>query len=176
MLFHLLATFSAGICAAGLFLLGYRTFGRKAPRFLPPLAAGLAMIGYNVWDEYSWATRTIAELPGHIEVLETYGHAAPWKPWTYAIPEVNRFAALDTSRIRRNESLPGYVLAEFILVTRRSPTATMQLLFDCQGARQTDVVPSKGFDAEGLPQDQDWVAVETDSTLFKAVCARTGAE
>ena len=93
MLFHLLATFSAGICAAGLFLLGYRTCGRKAPRYLPPLAAGLAMIGYNVWDEYSWAGRTIADLPGHIEVVATYGNSAPWKPWTYAIPEVDRFVA-----------------------------------------------------------------------------------
>ena len=169
---HLLATFSAGICAAGLILLGYRALGRKAPRYLPPLAAALAMIGYNIWDEYSWAPRTMAALPAHIEVVETYGDAAVWKPWTYVFPEVNRFVALDSSTIRLNEKLPGYVLAEFILVARRSPTAAMQQMFDCQGSRQADVVASTRFDAEGLPEAQGWVPVEADSTLFKAVCSR----
>lgn len=172
---HLLATFSAGICAAGLILLVYRSLGRKTPRYLPPLAAAIAMLGYNLWDEYSWAPRTIAGLPGHVEVVETYGSSAPWKPWTYVVPEIDRFVALDTASLRLNDKLPGYVLAEFVLVTRRSPTAATQQMFDCQGARQAEVGPSTRFDAEGLPEDRAWVSVEADSTLFKAACARIAA-
>ena len=173
---HLLATFSAGICAAGAVILAYRTFGRKAPRYLPPLLAALAMIGYNVWDEYTWAGRTIAALPAHIEVVETYGDSAPWKPWTYAFPETVRFVALDTASLRRNERLPGYVLAEFILVARRSPTAAVRQLFDCRGQRQADVLPTADFEAGGLPQDRDWTPVASDDTLFKAACAGSTAD
>lgn len=173
---HLLATFSAGLFAAGLVLLVYRLRGRKPARYMMPLAAGLAMLGYNLWNDYSWASRTIASLPKRIQVVETFGASAPWKPWTYVVPEIDRFIAIDTSSVRTNEKLPGYVLAEVILVARRSPVAVTQQLFDCRGARRTDVIPSGDFDDQGLPLDPDWVPVEEDDPLLRAVCpsASTG--
>ncbi len=176
MLIHLLATFSAGICAAGVILLFYRLRGRKSPRYLIPLAAGLAMLAYNLWDEYSWGPRTIASLPAQIEVVETFGTSAAWKPWTYLFPQTERFISVDRSKLRRNEKLPGYVLAEVILVNRRSPTVVTQQLFDCPNARRTDFMASGGVDENGLPLEQNWTAVEADSPLFKAVCSTTPAE
>lgn len=176
MLIHLLATFSAGICAAGFVLLFYRARGRKSPRYLIPLAAGLAMLAYNIWDEYSWASRTIAALPKHIEVVETFSGSAVWKPWTYLVPQIERFTSVDRSKLRRNDELPGYVLAEIILVARRSPTAVTQQLYDCRKARRTDVMQSEGFDEKGLPLNQDWVALEPDNLLFKAICSSSVTE
>ncbi len=176
MLIHLLATFSAGICAAGVILLFYRVRGRKSPRYLAPLAAGLAMIAYNLWDEYSWAPRTIASLPEQIEVVETFGTSAFWKPWTYLVPQVDRFSSIDRSKLRRNQELPGYVLAEVILVARRGPTVVTQQLFDCPNAKRTDVIPSRGFDENGLPRDQDWMSIDVGSPLFKAICPQLPAE
>lgn len=173
MLIHLLATFSAGICAAGIFLLIFRARGRKPPRYLMPLAAGVAMLAYNLWNDYSWGSRTIAALPGRVEVVETFGTPALWRPWTYLFPQTDRFMAVDAANIRRNEKLPGYVLAEVIFVARRSPTTVTQQLFDCRNARRTDVIPSKGFDDDGLPLDPDWVSVDVDGLLFAAICSST---
>ena len=61
---HLIAVFAMAFAAAGFVLLAYRLRGKKPPRYLIPLAAGLAMIGYALWSDYSWAPRTIAETAG----------------------------------------------------------------------------------------------------------------
>ena len=96
--------------------------------------------------------------------------SAAWKPWTYVFPQIDRFVAVDTSRVRRNRELPGHVLAEVILVARLDPTVTTQMLFDCRRARRSDVISSEGFDERGLPKNPRWVAVEPRDALFQTVC------
>lgn len=176
MTLHLVATLAAGICAAGVIYLLYRLIGRKPAGYLMPTAAGVAMIGFTIWSEYSWASRTVNELPDYVVVVKEFPNRAAWRPWTYVIPQIDRFIAVDTSKIRRNERLPGYVLAEVLFVERRSPTAATQQLFDCSNARRTDVDPSKGFDDDGLPLDQNWTPIEADSAIYKTVCAPLSAE
>ena len=167
---HLIAVFAVGFSAAGLVLLAYRPRGRKPPRYMIPLAAGLAMIGYAVWSDYSWASRTIAELPDHVTVVKKIPSSAPWKPWTYLFPQVDRFIALDSSEIRRNENLPGFVLAEVILVARLEPAVTTRQLFDCRQVRRTDIIASDSFTAEGMPQNPEWVPLDRTDALFERLC------
>ena len=167
---HLIAVFAIGFAAAGFVLLAYRLRGKKPPRYLIPLAAGLAMVGYALWSDYSWASRTIAGLPDHVMVVKRIPSSAPWKPWTYLFPQVDRFIAVDSAEIRRNDRLPGLVLAEVILVTRLEPAVTTRQLFDCAKARRTDVVESGDFTDQGLPMNPDWVPIERDDALYSAVC------
>ena len=171
MFFHLISVFAAGACAAGLVMLVYRTMGRKAPRFLLPLVAGLAMIGFNAWSEYTWHSRTASALPDHIKVVQRYGHESAWQPWTLLFPRIDRLLAVDTSQTKRNEKLPDHVLAEILLVHRYDPTAVAYQMFDCKAARRTDVDQSKGFGADGLPVGANWMPVERDSGLFRTLCA-----
>ena len=170
---HLIAVFAIGFAAAGFVLLAFRLRGKKPPRYLIPLAAGLSMVGYALWSEYSWASRTIAGLPDHVTVVKRIPSSAPWKPWTYIFPQVDRFIAVDSAEIRRNDRLPGLVLAEVILVARLEPAVTTRQLFDCPQARRADVIASDDFTDEGLPLNPDWVALELDDDLYKAVCQGT---
>lgn len=167
---HLIAVFAAGLSVAGLVLLAYRVRGQKPPRYLIPLAAGLAMLGYGVWADYSWASRTIAELPGHVKVVKRIAAPSPWKPWTYLVPQVDRFVAVDTSEVRRNDKLPGLVLAELILVARLEATVTTTQLFDCPKARRTDVIASEGFTEDGMPKNPDWEPLDPADELYAQIC------
>ena len=172
-MFHLIAVFAIGFLAAGVVLLAYRLRGLKPPRFLVPLAAGSAMIAYAVWSDYSWASRTIAGLPDHIVVVKKISTPTPWKPWTYLVPQIDRFIALDRSETRRNERMPGFVLVDVILVARLDAAVTTKQLFDCVNLRRTDVVPSEGFTEDGLPKNPQWVSLDPSDALFLEVCQRT---
>lgn len=167
---HLFAVFAIGFLVAGLVLLAYRLLGLKPPRFLIPLAAGSAMLGYAVWSDYSWASRTIAELPEHIQVVKKVASPTAWKPWTYLIPQVDRFVALDTSETRKNDRLPGLVLAEVILVARLESTVSTRQLFDCPNGRRTDIVASQEFTEDGMPANPDWVPLDSSDELFQTIC------
>ena len=167
---HLIAVFAVGFAVAGLVLLASRLLGTKPPRYLIPLAAGLSMLTYAVWSDYSWASRTIAELPDRIKVVKKISSSSPWKPWTYVVPQVDRFIVLDPSETRKNEKLPGFVLAEVILVARLEPAVTTRQLFDCERARRTDILSDDTFTADGMPVDPNWVPLDRDDALFSQLC------
>ena len=112
MFFELIATFAAGIGAAGLvFALAHLTGGRL-PRYAAPATAGLAMLAYAIWSEYTWAARTAGTLPEGVEVIEEIPESKPWKPWTLAVPQVTRFVALDRAGVQTNPQAPGVLLAD----------------------------------------------------------------
>jgi hypothetical protein len=46
--FLLIGTIALGLGTAGLVMLGFRARGRRAPRWAPPLAAGVVMMSFYV--------------------------------------------------------------------------------------------------------------------------------
>lgn len=170
MLLGLISTFVIGIGAAGAVMLLFRLSGRKAPGWLAPTVAGTAMLGFHLWNEYSWFERTSTALPSHVVVAERYTYRSLWQPWTLLVPRINRFTALDRSSIRRHQRAPGYVMADIFLVTRLDRTAKVTQIYDCQERRRTDVTPSSTIDDNGLPRDALWIASAGDEPLFRLVC------
>ena len=62
MIWEFVATLSAGIGAAGIMMM-IRLFIKKLPKWLVPAAAGLGMIGFQVYSEYTWFSHTRSLLP-----------------------------------------------------------------------------------------------------------------
>lgn len=170
MLFNLIGTFVIGIAAAGTIMLIYRVSGRQAPGWLMPAAAGVAMLSFHLWNEYTWFDRTSKALPGQVTVAKRYAYQSVLQPWTLVAPRINRFTAVDRSSIRRNEQAPGYVMAEILLVARLDQTAKVTQIYNCDEALRTDVNASSSVDERGLPLDADWIASEIDDSLFQIVC------
>lgn len=173
MLFNLVGVIVAGIAAAGSIMLVFRIMRRRPPRWLVPVAAGLAMIVFHLWNEYTWFDRVAGGLPEQVVVAEHYTYESALQPWTLVRPRINRFAAVDRSTIRRNEQAPGYVMADVLLVGRLDPTARVTQLYDCQAARRTDIGASTKVDERGLPVDATWIDAETDRNLFRLICEDT---
>lgn len=173
MLFNLVGTFLVGIAAVGSIMLIFLVLRRPAPRWLLPFAAGAGMLGFHLWNEYTWFDRTATALPDHVVVAKSYTYETPFQPWTLLMPRINRFAAVDRASIRRHDEAPDYVMADIFLVTRLAETAKVTQIYDCVQARRTEVSASMSVDERGLPVDAAWTPSEADEPLFKMVCDRS---
>ncbi len=161
MFFMLIATFAAGIVAAGIALAAPRLVGKRAPRHLPPVAAGVAMFAFMLWNEYSWFDRSVEALPEGVEVAASYPYSNALQPWTLIAPRVNRFAAVDVGGARRNADLPDQVMADVLLFSRFEEAVMLPQVFDCAATRRADAAVGPSL---------EWVDVDPDDPLLNAAC------
>jgi len=166
MFLELIATFFAGIAAAGLVMLLRRATGNRLARWLPPVAAGAAMIGFAIWSEYSWAARTADGLPDGVTVVDRVSETIGWKPWTYLAPQTTRLVALDRAGVRRNPETPGVALVDVYLFERWQPTARRPQLVDCANGSRADVSDAALED----PAAAAWRDMGADDPLIRAAC------
>lgn len=166
MFLELIATLVAGVGAAGVvMLLGRLTRGRL-PKWLTPVAAAAAMIGFTIWSEYTWAARTSAELPEGFGVVETVSESRAWKPWTYFAPQVTRLVVLDTATVRTKPEAPDTRLVNLYFFARWRPTASMPQLINCSEGARADVSDQALAD----PEAATWIALGLDDPLITTVC------
>lgn len=166
MFFELIAIFVAGLGAAGLALLiGHLSRGRL-PRSFVPILAGLAMILYAIWSEYSWAARTLKTLPDTFEVVNAVEEVKFWKPWTYVVPQVTRMMVLDRAGVQTNPAVPEILLVEVYLFGRWAAPIKRPQLVDCAKAARADVSETALAD----PAQAEWVIAGKDDPLIGALC------
>lgn len=170
MFLELIATFVAGFAAAGLMMLLNRTLGGRLPRWLIPIAAGAAMIAATISSEYSWYSRTVNALPEGIEVARTVESRAFYRPWTYVKPYTERFMAVDTASVRRNDAQPGLVLVDLVFFGRWQQVQKLAVMFDCVGHRQTQLPEEVNFDAEGALIGAKWGPIAADDPALTLAC------
>ena len=173
MLLELIAAVAAGFVGAGIALALRRLSAGRVPRFFIPAAAGVAMLGFMIWSEYSWYSRTAEALPEAVVVTSSHSEQAAWRPWTYLFPLTTRFAAVDRSSIRRNDKVPGQMMVDVLLFARRAPVASVPILLDCNGRRRADITDGMQFDDDGAVLDAAWVPIPPDDPLAKSVCPDT---
>ncbi|MSU91460.1 hypothetical protein GE300_17925 [Rhodobacteraceae bacterium 2CG4] len=166
MFLELIATFVAGIAAAGLVMALRRLTGNRLARWLPPVAAGAAMIAFSIWSEYSWAGRTAGGLPDGVAVVDRVSETIAWKPWTFLAPQTTRLVALDRAGAQRNPDAPGVALFDVYLFERWRPTARRPQLIDCAGAARADVTEAALAD----PVAADWRVLGAGDPLIRAAC------
>lgn len=173
MFLELIATFVMGAGVAGLALILVKVTRGRLPRWIVPAAAGVAMISFSIWSEYSWFARTAGALPAPVVVAWTNNASAPWKPWTYAIPQTTRFVAVDTASIRTNDAAPGQRVVDLYLMGRWAPSQAMRILLDCPGARRVDLVSSTDRESQGPGDTLAWVKMDPADPVLTTAC---GAE
>lgn len=155
---ELLGVIAVGIGAAAVIYAAMhiiRKLGRTPAKWLLPAGIGFAMITYSVWSDYSWFDRALDRLPENVTVLMTGRDSQPWAPWTYFVPVVVRFAALDPARTTFESG--GLRRAEVMLVERRGPTLIVPQTADCPA--------QKIKSANG-----DWSILNADDPVFTAIC------
>jgi hypothetical protein len=169
MIIDFVATISAGFALAGVALVLRSLTRRWLPAWIVPAAAGLGMLSFAIWNEYTWHSRTVGALPDGVVVARAQAETAPWRPWTYIRPIVTRFSAVDTRRSRTNPKVPGQVLTTVLLIGRWQPSLAVPVVFDCPGARRaalTSDTPLDGeFDWEELPETDETLRATCDSVL-----------
>lgn len=170
MFLELIATIAGGLAGAGMMLLITRISAGRLPRWMVPIAAGIAMLAVTISNEYGWYGRTIAALPDGIEVVQTIEVSGGWRPWTWVVPFTTRFAAIDRASIRRNDAVPGQVIVDMLFYGRWSPVSKLPLLVDCDDARRAALTDDVQFGDTGTVTNADWVGIAADDPVLIATC------
>lgn len=170
MFLELVATAFAGIAAAGIVLILNKILGGRLPKWLMPIVAGLGMIGTTIANEYGWYGRTLATLPEGIVVAKAYENVSFYRPWTYAKPYVDQFAALDTATVRTNDKVPGQHMQDLLLFGRWSAVQKVPMLFDCTNNRQAALIDGMSFDETGNLVGGEWRAALSDDPVHTMAC------
>ncbi len=170
MLFDLMATVVAAFAAAGVALFMLRVLKIPFPKWIVPVAAGAAMIGYAIWAEYSWYGRMVAALPENVAVIEPAGQTSWWRPWSYAVPLRARFIAFDRDAVRTHPQMPQQRIVNVLLVGRWQGTVAVPVLYDCAAPRRADLVDGAAFADDGTVADAVWLKVPDDDPVRNAAC------
>lgn len=173
MFVHLLATLALGAIGAGLVYLVARPFGWKVPTFAYPLAAAAGMLAYSIYDEYSWYARASVTLPTRLKVVRTYATSMPYQPWTYAVPRIYRFDAVDLGSTRTNPNAPDLTLVQLLRVTRNTSSVNVNAIVDCKNERFAEVDQQTKFAENGLPTNAKWQTLGNHPALRQVICNST---
>ena len=104
MFWELIATIFAGIGGAGIALMLRKLTKKTAPKWLVPVFAGAAMLGFQIQGEYDWYHHQASLLPEGVVVVKTVQEEAPWRPWSYVFPQTLRFIAADVANSAKTKS------------------------------------------------------------------------
>lgn len=96
MLWHLIAAIFAGLGSAGIAMLLRQLSGKRLPRWIIPVFAGLGILGYQIYQEYSWFDHKQLQLPAQARVVDSEQRSMVWRPWTYFAPITNAFTVIDS--------------------------------------------------------------------------------
>lgn len=170
MLFELIATFAAGFCAAGAVLLLNHMSGGRLPKWLMPAMAGVAMIGYAIWSEYSWHDRAVTGLPEGITVAQSFEKAALWRPWTYVFPMQDRFIAVDEASLQMHAAAPDRRVVTLLFYARWSAPQPVYVAFDCAASKRALLAEGAALTPDGQIIGVDWDDVPMGDPSLTAVC------
>lgn len=153
---------------AGIALLARKLTRQRLPGWIVPAAAGLGMIGYAIWSEYSWYPRSLAGLPPGVQVLRDDPGPAGLRPWTLAVPVTLSFVALDLRAGAQHPANPALRMVPVYGFARWSPVEDFAMVFDCANRRQVVVQAGIEITPEGALTGADWGLGEPD--LLAAAC------
>lgn len=151
----------------------FRTFKKPMPKHLYPIIAAASVIGYGIYSEYTWADRTIAQLPDSIKVVHELAGTSMFSPWSFVISRTDQLSMVDTASIRRNDKLPNYILTDLLLMQRFSPVIRVPQLIDCERQRRTDVTTNATYDNDGLPTNAKWENLDSGHAIVNVLCVST---
>ena len=147
-----------------------RTRGRALPRSAWPILTALSLIGYGVYDEYSWESRTRAALPAEVAVAGRGASRSPLAPWSYLVARVDRLSLIDRRRVRTHPDHPSLRLIEIALLERMRPTLLVNEMVDCAAGRAAALGDATEFGPDGLPGGTRWYPLEPDDARLGIVC------
>jgi len=150
----------------------FRTLNKPMPRALIPSLAALSAIGYGIYSEYTWADRTLAQLPESMVVVHQVQRESVFSPWAYVFARTDGMSLVDVEAVRRNPDMPQMAIIELLIMQRFNPVIRTQQLIDCDQQRRADLYADQTFDADGVPNDITWLTLENDHKILQAVCTK----
>lgn len=170
MFFELIATVLAGVATALVVWAVNRALKGRLPSWLVPVSAGAAMLIATISSEYGWFERTKSLMPQGFAVAQTVEEKAFYRPWTYAVPYVSRFIAVDRATMRTHPDQPDQRIVDLVFYGRWARTAKVPMLFDCATGQRADILDGIEFSDTGEVVGAQWIAVPQADPVLKVAC------
>lgn len=161
MLWEMIATLSCAFSAAGIMLM-LRVFWKKQPKWLIPASAGVGILAFQIYSEYTWFEHTQSRLPEQSAVVAQIAEPVFYRPWSYIYPPILKFAVVDKTTQSPNPNEPTHT--QLYLFERRMSAKTLPIAVDCQKGLQANVSQQNG------KVQYDWGKGEFTENIVKAVC------
>jgi len=171
MLLELIATVTAAVGAAGVAILLRRLTWGWLGRWFVPVAAGAAMLGVTIVNEYTWYERTRDNLPDGVVVAHAHESREVYRPWTYLFPYVDRFAAVDQASIRTHPDRPARRIVKLLFYGRWQQPRQARVVVDCDRQLRAQLTGEVRFGPDGQLANVDWRKVEADDPVQRTSCA-----
>jgi hypothetical protein len=171
MLLELIATVTAAVGAAGVAILLRRLSRGWIGRWVVPVAAGAAMLGVTIANEYSWYDRTRDNLPEGVVVAHAHRVQEIYRPWTYLFPYVDRFSAVDRASIRTHPDRPDRRIVKLLFYGRWSQPRQATVVVDCDRQLRARLTEQARFGPDGGIANVDWRKVAPDDPVQRTSCA-----
>ncbi len=171
MFWELIATVFAGLGAAGMVLAARALGGRRIPRCTVPVAAGLAMLGFQIHSEYSWYAHQRSLLPDGVVVVSTVEDSTAWRPWSWVIPQTVRFMAVDAAGAAANRHNAEVMLADLYFFERRLAAKRVPQVVHCGQAARANLSDSLDIPAPGESLSKLWRRLPKHDPLLLALCS-----
>lgn len=171
MLLELIATVTAAVGAAGVAILLRRLTWGWLGRWFVPVAAGAAMLGVTIVNEYTWYDRTRDNLPDGVVVAHAHESREVYRPWTYLFPYVDRFAAVDQASIRTHPDRPARRIVKLLFYGRWQQPRQARVVVDCDRQLRAQLTGEVRFGPDGQLANVDWRKVEADDPVQRTSCA-----
>lgn len=170
MFLELIATVTVGLGVGGIVVLVNKATRGRLPRWLTPTAAGLSMIAFTIWSEYSWFDRTAGALPEGVVVAWSNESRVIWRPWTYLVPQTNRFLAVDVGTARTHPDRPDQRMVDLYLMGRWAPNRRVTVVMDCARNRRADMIGEARIGPQGAVEGARWVDLAPDDPVLATAC------
>lgn len=166
---ELIAALIFAFCMGGL-AYGLRKLVPALPKWMIPGAAALGLFGFALWSEYSWFARSRADLPEGAVIAWTETRGQPFRPWTYVVPMVHRYAVLDLRQVQVHPANPALRIIPVYFLGRWERGHNGMMAFDCAAGRQIVVTRGIEITGEGLLKGADWDTPPAGDGFQGAAC------
>lgn len=167
MLWHLIAAIFAGLGCAGIAMLLRKLSGQRLPRWIIPVFAGLGILGYQIYQEYSWFEHKQQLLPPGAQVVSSEKRSMVWRPWTFLFPITNAFSVVENTTA--SEAGSNDVVTFQLYHFERAYPDRVSLHPSLLNCTTRELVP---LDQEnGRPLVKDMRLLDEDSPLYQHQCS-----
>lgn len=161
MVLEILAAVIAAFAMAGIGLLARKLTRQRLPGWIVPAAAGLGMIGYAIWSEYSWYPRNLANLPEGIAVLRAEAGPSGLRLWTLVAPVTLSFVAMDLRAGTQHPTNAGLRMVPVYAFSRWKPIEDLAMVFDCAAGGQVVLQDGMEITRDGVLTGAEWTRPAT---------------
>lgn len=175
MFWSLLTAFIAAFAGAGIGLAIHRLTGRRLPRGIIPVCAGLAMLIATVALEYGWYSNVRDTMADDLVIISERQQQAWYQPWTYVQPWVRGFIGYSPAEVVETASGSGVLVVQLRRQERWQPQIVHPNIVECGTYRRAELTPQTEFSDAGQPVNANWIEVSQDDPILNAVCAEDAA-